>query len=387
MMNGLVALQVAFCFLVLFVAGMFVATFQRLSHAPLGFASKGLLTVETYAQQGQTPMEWERAADQLRRTPGIESVAYAGWPLLDGNSVDNFVTLPGGRTVDTDAYFMKVSSSWLQEMKIPLVRGRYFQPNDTGPGSVVITETFAKVFFHDEDPVGRSFEIPTDGGARNPYRVVGVVQDIRFRNLREPKLPVAFLPFAAKGGDNNWVREQWATFLVRTPNDKAAALAQAIRRELPAALPEFRITRIRTQDAINSANTVRERLLALLGAFFAATALLLAAVGLYGVLHYAVLQRRKEIGIRMAVGAGFGAVVGLVTKEVAVMLALGASAGLTAGLTSLRPLQALFFEVSATDLSTMAFPTLTLFLVAMLAALPPVIRAVRIDPASMLRAE
>ena len=89
----------------------------------------------------------------------------------------------------------------------------------------------------------------------------------------------------------------------------------------------------------------------------------------------------------MAVGAGFGAVVGLVTKEVAVMLALGASAGLTAGLTSLWPLQALFFEVSATDLSMMAFPALTLFLAAMLAALPPVIRAVRIDPASMLRAE
>jgi ABC-type antimicrobial peptide transport system permease subunit len=160
-----------------------------------------------------------------------------------------------------------------------------------------------------------------------------------------------------------------------------------LRQEVPRARPEFRVNRIRAQVEINLAHAVRERLLATLALFFAIVALLLAGVGLYGVLHYSVLQRRREIGIRMAVGAQAASVVRLVSREVFTMVFLGAVAGLALGMVSVRYTEALFFQVKATDLTMLAFPSLAILGVALLAALRPVLHAVRIDPASMLRAE
>jgi ABC-type antimicrobial peptide transport system permease subunit len=138
---------------------------------------------------------------------------------------------------------------------------------------------------------------------------------------------------------------------------------------------------------INLARAARERLLATLALYFACVALLLAGVGLYGVLYYSVMQRRREIGVRMAVGAQAGGVVRLVTVEVFSMVLVGAAVGLGLGIVSVRYIEALFFEVKATDLTMLAFPTLAILGVALVAALRPVMHAVRIDPASMLRAE
>jgi ABC-type antimicrobial peptide transport system permease subunit len=147
------------------------------------------------------------------------------------------------------------------------------------------------------------------------------------------------------------------------------------------------VSRIRTQLEINQAQTVRERLLAMLALFFAIVAVILGGVGLYGVLHYSVLERRREIGIRMAIGAQAGAIVRIVTVEAFSMVFVGALAGLGLGLALVHYIAALFYEVKPTDLSTLAFPSVALLAAAMLAALVPVIRAVRIDPATMLHAE
>ncbi len=147
------------------------------------------------------------------------------------------------------------------------------------------------------------------------------------------------------------------------------------------------MSRIRTQLEINQSHTVRERLLATLALFFAIVALLLAGVGLYGVLHYSVLQRRREIGIRMAVGAQAGGVARLVTTEVFSMVLAGALAGVGLGMLSVRYVESLFYQVRATDLQMLALPSAAILAGALLAALRPVIQAVRIDPASMLRAE
>jgi ABC-type antimicrobial peptide transport system permease subunit len=160
-----------------------------------------------------------------------------------------------------------------------------------------------------------------------------------------------------------------------------------LRREVPQARPEFRVSGIRTQLDVNQARTVRERLLAALALFFAVVALLLAGVGLYGVLHYSVLQRRREIGIRMAIGAPAGSIARLAIADVFAVALGGAAAGLALGMASVRFIASLFYQVKATDLPMLVFPSLALLAVALLAALPAVIRAVRIDPVTMLREE
>jgi ABC-type antimicrobial peptide transport system permease subunit len=149
----------------------------------------------------------------------------------------------------------------------------------------------------------------------------------------------------------------------------------------------FRVSNIRTQTEINESHTVRERLLARLAVFFAAVALLLAAVGLYGVLNYSVLQRRREIGIRMALGAPAGDIARHVTTDVLSMVLMGALGGLALGTAAVRYIESLFFQVKPTDPAMLALPSLTILVAALLAALPPIVRAVRIDPATVLRSE
>jgi ABC-type antimicrobial peptide transport system permease subunit len=165
------------------------------------------------------------------------------------------------------------------------------------------------------------------------------------------------------------------------------SLAPAVRQEVPRARPEFRVVNTIPQTELVNQKTMRERLLAMLSLFFALSALVLAAVGLYGVLTYSVLQRRREIGIRMALGAPAAHVVRGVTTEVFTALLLGAGAGLAAGVASEQYLEKLLYHVKVTDASMLGLPVLTILLAATLASLPPVIHAVRIDPAATLRAE
>jgi predicted lysophospholipase L1 biosynthesis ABC-type transport system permease subunit len=214
-----------------------------------------------------------------------------------------------------------------------------------------------------------------------------LVRDVRYRDIREPILPVAFVPFQGVRADGTWQPQNWGTFIVRTSSASPLTLAQTLRREVPRAWPEFRVTRIRTQMEINLSHTVRERLLAMLALFFAVVALLLAGVGLYGVLHYSVLQRRREIGIRIAVGAQAGVIARLVTVDVFSMVLVGALAGLALGMILARYIEALFYQVKATDLAMLAFPTLAILAAALLASFPAVLRAIRTDPVAMLRAE
>jgi predicted lysophospholipase L1 biosynthesis ABC-type transport system permease subunit len=280
-----------------------------------------------------------------------------------------------------------VSPGWLETMKIPLIDGRDFLPGDTHPGAALVNETFAKIYFDGVDPVGKTFDLAADEGGRFRYQIVGYVRDVRYRNLRESILPQFYVPFhsIAAGGEPR--KKGAAALLVRTSISNPLALGSVLRQEVPQARSEFRVSRIRTQLEINQSHTVRERLLATLALFFAVVALLLAGVGLYGVLHYSVLQRRREIGIRIAVGAQAGGIARLVTMDVFSMVLLGAAAGVGLGLASVRFIESLFFQVKATDLQMLALPSLAIFAGALLSALRPIIHAVRIDPVTMLRAE
>jgi predicted permease len=387
LMHALIAAQVAFCFLVLFVGGLFVATFDRLSNLPTGFSAERLLALETVTQNPQAPVYWDQVANHLRTLPGIESVSEAAWPLLSGTISNSFISINGAPPSDVLAFFLQVSPGWLQTMKIPLTSGRDFRDTDLHPAVAIVNRAFAKQFFTGKDPVGNSFETKDAKGIRTRFQIVGLAGDAYYRHLREPILPVAYVPFHSGNAQGTLQARGDGTFMVRTSVFDPLALASTLRREVANTRPEFRVSNIRTQMEINQSQTLRERLLAMLALFFAVIALFLAGVGLYGVLDYSVLQRRREIGIRMAVGAQAVDVASRVTRDVFSMVLIGALAGLVLGISSARYIATLLYQVKATDVVVLAIPSLLVLAAAFIAAAPAVIRAVRIDPVTMLRAE
>jgi len=387
LMHALIGVQTAFCFLVLFVAGLFVATFERLSNRPTGFSADRLLTLDTVARRPQPQVHWDQTMRHLRELPGVESVAVAGGALLGGLGWNNVISVNGAPPNGIVVYLLQVSPGWIDTMKIPLVDGRDFSAADTSPGAALVNQAFAKAYFNGEDPVGRPFEVVFSGGTRLRFQAVGLVGDVTYNDIRGPMLPQAYFPLRSADAKGTLVERDDGTFIVRTSAANPLALASTLRREIPRAWPEFRVSNIRTQLEINQSHTVRERLLARLAFFFGLVALLLAGVGLYGVLDYSVLQRRREVAIRMALGAQAGHVAQRVTADVLAMVFAGALAGLALGFASVRYIESLLYQVKPGDPRMLALPAFTILVAALVAALPPVIRAVRIDPALMLRAE
>ena len=379
LMHALIALQVAFCILVHFVGGLFVTTYQRLANQPTGFSSERILNLDAAAPRPQPAVFWDQVADQLRAVPGVESVALAEWPLMNTGVWNGMISINGAPPSDVMTNFLSVSSGWLATMRIPLLDGRDFSVNDPYPGVAIVNRAFAKQYFGGENPIGKTFEETMGGTAGRRFQIIGLAADALYQYMRTPVEPTAYFPFRS-----SYAR---GTFIVRTSGANPRALAQPLRREVSRARSEFHVSSIRTQEDLNRAQTLRERLLAELALFFAMVALLLAGVGLSGVLHYGVLQRRREIGIRMALGAPGADIARRVTGEVFAMVLVGAAAGLAAGMASVRYIESLLYEVKGTDLRMLGLPALAVLAAALVAAAPAVIRAVRIDPAAMLRAD
>jgi predicted permease len=328
---------------------------------------------------------WDEVADRLRATPGVATVALGGWPLLSGFQSNNYLSIHGEVPSGPLCFILNVSPGWLEAMRIPLVDGRDFRPDDVDPGAAIVNETFVKTYFNGENPIGKSFSrtYPRPIAAT----IVGLVRDSRYSDMRETQRPVAYLPFHRNDAKGESQPVGKSTIVVRTAGANPYALASALRREVPRIRSEFRVSNLHTQQELIDAQTVRERLLALLALFFAAVALLLAAIGLYGVLNYSVVQRRREIGIRLAIGAPAAGIARLVTKEVFVMVLTGAVVGVAIGIASVRSIETLFYQVKATDVGMLTLPALSLFAAAALASLPAVWEAVRIDPVKTLRSE
>ncbi len=382
LMHVLIAVQTAFCFLVLFVSGLFAATFERLTHEPPGFSVDGLLALDTVTPRDEPPSAWEQVAEHLRSVPGVERVAVSEWPLLDGNGYRyNRVSIEGGPPTDAVVRFLVVSPGWIDTMKIPLMEGRDLRADETG--AAIVNGKFVREYFPGRDPIGKWFEAKPGGQWGRRFQIVGSVGDTRYQTVRDPILPLAFIPY-----QNPWHVE---SLIVRvSPSNKPAsplALASILRQEVSRARPGFRVTKIRTQEGMLQSQTVPERLLAMLALFFAVVALLLAAIGLYGVLNYSVLQRQREIGIRMAIGAPAADIARRVTTDVFSMVLLGSLIGLALAMASVRYIESLLYQVKPTDPAMLTLPSLTILVAALLAALPAVIRAIRIDPATTLRAE
>jgi putative ABC transport system permease protein len=271
-------------------------------------------------------------------------------------------------------------------MKIPLLAGRDFAASDTHPGVAIVNQTLVEEHFRNENPIGRFFE-RVENGRPVRYRIVGVTADARYRGMREAIAPVAYVPFTSTDRDGRLAPKSRGTFVVRTSGAEPLAMAALLRREVTRARPEFRISTMQTQTALNDAYTVRERLLAMLALFFGTVALVLAGVGLYGVLDYSVLQRRREIGIRLALGAQGADIARRVTLRTLSVVLAGAVAGLGLGMIGARFVEPLFFQVKATDTSMLVLPCATLLAATLLACVVPVARALRVNLPTLLRAD
>jgi predicted permease len=329
-----------------------------------------------------------QVAERLRQTPGVESVAFSGWPLLTGNNWTSTVRVPNRAAEPRSPYFLEVSQSFFETMGISLVEGRDFRPGDTSPATIfeqahpvagvgIVNEAFARTYFDGQNPVGRSAQVSQGKNPAAQMQIVGYVRDAHYSLVREPVRPTVYVPIQEKDG---------ATFVIRTTGDPRA-MPPTLRRTLQEARPDFRVGHIEFQSALVRKQMIRERLLATLSFFFGIVALVLAVIGLYGVLNYSVIQQRREIGIRMALGARSAHVVRRVTTGMLAMVCLGSVMGLAGGLASARFVEALLFEVKATDSGIVVAPLLTLLVAAVMAAVPPAVRAVRIDPAQTLRSE
>ena len=368
----------------MFVAGLFITTFERLSNQTTGISAARLLNLNIITLKPAEPsIRWDEVADRLRTLPGVESVAFADWPVLDGYGYKTTgVSLNGAPPNGVTAWTMNISPGWIDTLRIPLLAGRDFRPADI-PGAVIVNEEFARAFFNGENPVGKTFEGTLGAMDGRRFEIVGLVRGASYRNLRQAMLPVVYTAFHEDKGRMMLS----GTLIVRTAPANPLALASLLRREVSRAQPEFRVTSIQAQQELIDAQTVRERLLAMLALFFAAVALLLAGVGLYGVLDYSVFRRRREIGIRMAIGAQAGDIARRVTFDIIGWIFAGSLVGLALGIASARYIESLLYQVKATDFSALAAPALALIAAAILAALPPVIRAVHVDPVSVLRSE
>jgi len=383
-MRGAIALQVAFCVLVLFLSSLFVTSFQRLENRPLGFSTDRLLLLETVAGKGQFPVVWNQTAEALRAAPGVSSVAISGWPLLGRIQINSDISINGAPPSPIPTFFRPVSPGFFSTMKIPLLSGRDFRPEDASPGAAIVNETFVKTYFPGQNPIGRTFE----RGANQPLnKIVGVTPDIPDHDLREPNRAMFYVPFDEIDDKSAPTVAGFATFVLHTDAQNPLALANSLRQLIAQRKNGLRVSNITTQLDLVRDQTVRERLIAMLAAFFAAVALLLAGIGLYAVLNYSVFQRRREIGIRLAIGSTRAGIVRIVTLDAFLMIAVGGCAGIALGFGAARSVESLFYQVKATDADMIALPACAILLIALVATLPAVLRALRTDPTEILRAE
>jgi len=386
MMHILIAGQVAFSCFAIFVSGLFVATLKRLAGQPTGFSSERLLTMDAVADPALTPGLWSQAVQRLRAVPGVESAAMADWALLSENVRGGYVSVGGGKPFAEPAFFLKVSRGWLETMAIRLAGGRDFRDDDVFPKVAIVNEAFAKKYFQDVPPVGRTFATSL-ADQKIEVQIVGVAGNARYADLRGPMPPVIYFPFGYVDDAGTILPRGSGTFVIRTRYADPLTVSADLRLALRRSGIGLRVTNIRTQAEVNAVDTFRERLVAMLGVFFAVVAVFLTGVGVYGVLDYSVMQRQREIGIRMAVGANGMDIGRHVALGMFFIVAMGAVSGTGAGLFAERFLGDLLYGVRATELDVLAAPLFVMFLAAGAAAGLAVVRALRVDAGGVLRAE
>ncbi len=381
----LVAAQTAIGFIVLFIAGMCLISFSKLLRTDLGFNPNNLAVVRVDATEFQragakTSAVWEQLVDRLRQSPGIQSASLSGWALFEGRGRNKRVQLPGRAMDSYDPWFLPVSPQFFETMGIRLVDGRGFDWRDAKPettSAVIVNESFARRYFPGESAVGRRFFRIDAGKAPVAQDIIGIAGDAKYTSVREVTPATVYDPLRPDSS---------AAIQVRTQLEPEA-LAALVRDVLPRVHAAFRLTDVTLQSTLIDNTLVRDRALALLSSFFSIVAIVLVAIGLYGVLSYSVVQRTREIGIRLALGARPMRVVGLIVSEVGVMSVVGLVMGAVGGIAMSRFIASLLYQVKPSDISSIAMPLVFLLCVCVLSALIPLLRATRVDPTTALRYE
>jgi predicted permease len=380
-MRPFVATQIGFGLMVLFVGGLLVSSFARLSRVDPGFDASNVVLLSLESTRRVEPRV-QRAAvletlGHLRQVPGVVAVSSAEFGAL-GRAWTHGFRVPGTADETFEATVFPVAPGYFDTMSIPIVVGRGLGETDMAEdtNAIVVSESFV-ARYGGSGGVGRllatSFRQGDGGG---PYEIVGIAGDTRY-DLRKAAAPAVYIPLTPRGG---------GTIIARVAGDPAAAAA-VLRQAVRDASPLLRVTAARTQAAVVAQTLLRERLLAALSGFFAAVGLVLAAVGVYGVLSYSVVQRTREIGIRVALGSRPRDVVRTVVADAATAAAIGAAAGLAGGIYAARFITSLLFEVTPSDSWSIVVPVLILLAAGCLAATAPALRAARVDPVVALRYE
>jgi putative ABC transport system permease protein len=381
-MRPFVAVQVGFALMVLFVGGLLVLSFARLATVNPGFATSDVLLLSLETVQRIDPPQ-QRAAlvqalDRLRGMPGVEAVSSSEFTTL-GRPWTHYVRFPGTRQ-DLEATMAPIMPEFLETMRIPVLAGRTFATRDmdSAHAVIVINEAMAAQYFKG-GAVGQTLEARFgDAESSNRHEVIGVVANAKY-DLRRAPAPTIYIPMPLRSLGTIHLR------VGRDVVDRGPNLAARLRDEVRAANPVLRVTTVRSQTTVVGETMLRERLLAVLAGFFAVVGLALAGVGLYGVLSYAVVQRTREIGIRVALGARHTTVVKTIAVDTALTAVAGAIGGLAAGVYLARFVESLLFEIRPLEFWSLSVPVAVLLATAAIAALLPAWRAARIDPVVALR--
>jgi len=385
--RAVVAFQVALSLALLVGAGLFLRSFVKLTMLPSGFDRSNVLLVNVDTQNAHFDAKQEDAAREeilksVRALPGVESAGNSLTTPIGNAQWDNVIFLQGKTAPQPDdVYLNSVSPGFFDTLHMHFLNGRDFTEQDAGASSLVsvVNQTFAQRFFPGQSPIGQYFHLEGDPGKPGrPIQIVGLVADAKYSSLQEEFSPTAFFPASQ-------AQLKGSTYLIRTQSNPLA-LERPVEAAIVAVNNRIGL-RFTTLEHQVEESISRERLLATLSGFFGALALLLAMIGLYGVLSYIVSQRRQEIGIRMALGAAASSIVRLVLGEVAMLLAIGIAAGLAVAAFAGRVVEKLLFGLHARDAWTMALSAAALIAVSLLAAWLPARRASRVDPASALRCE
>ncbi len=389
--SSLVVLEVTLAVVLLLAAGLLIRSFAALQNATPGFRVDGLLAANVWVPEAKYPTPELRTAffrdltERLSALPGVQSAAASTrLPLYGGSGGNNFTVegQPVNAGQESFARTRSVSPGFFQTLGIPLLRGRYFSEQDaeTSLRVIIVNERLVQQYFPNIDPLGKRLRFGAANSTAPWMTIVGVAGNIKQGSMLSPPYPEIYSPFRQNPGMSAWL-------VLRAKNGDAAALAGALRAEVRAMDRDQPIANLRTMQSMLDDVLVLPRLMMGLTTIFAVIALWMAAMGIYGVVSYSVAQRTRELGIRMALGAGGGDVIRLVLRHILWLIALGVGLGVPVAAAVTRTLQAFLYGVGARDPLTFVLVPLVLAGVAVFASYVPARRATRVDPVVALRFE
>ncbi len=380
--------QVALSLVLVTGAFLFVRSLTNLLTLNAGFQQDGILTAHLDMTNRRLSAERQRVfnrdmLERLRHTPGVDAAAVVAIKPGTESYWHEYVTMRGKSDEKQVVDLNRVSDGFFNTLRIPELEGRDFDEHDTpaSPKVAIVNETFARRIGGGANPVGKSFRIQANPGEPEPwYKIVGLVKDTKYGSLREEFAPIVFLPESQNEEANN------APTVFMRSNVSLSALTALVKRSIsnidPSLTFSFGVFKTDIREEL-----LPERLMAMLSSFFGLLAVVLAAVGLYGVMAYMVTQRRKEMGIRMALGAEGAAVLSMVLREAATLLVVGLAVGLGLTLVAARAAGSLLFGVPSWDPVSLLAAVGGLAFIGLMASWMPALRASRVNPIEVLREE